>query len=70
MAHSLFEPAPEPIGEKIWRHLTDLQLVTAIIEDRSPERSDPSVPNRAEPLDARGQQRLLQAALAANPIAK
>lgn len=53
MAHSLFEPAPEPLSERLWRHMKCLK------------QTPPSGPWTTETqtglknLDARGQQLLL-----------
>ncbi|KZM51220.1 hypothetical protein [Labrenzia sp. OB1] len=71
MAHSLFEPAPRPLGEKLWRsmkrfnigfHASQRQPLGSV----RPAVSEP--PQQEEHLDARGQQQLLESALAARPI--
>lgn len=73
MAHSLFEPAPRPLHEKIWRRVRDLNIGTSLQErsDRpAGERTDPALLKQAERLDARGRQDLLAAILTSKPIRK
>jgi hypothetical protein len=53
MAHSLFEPAPEPLSERVWRRLKNLNPVPVSGPEMPVPRQDPSQ------LDARGQQLLL-----------
>ncbi len=71
MAHSLFEPAPEPFGERVWRRVKDIGL-TAGHGSLPPgaARTDPALLAQAQHLDARGRQQLLQAMLTARPIKK
>jgi len=66
MAHSLFEPAPKPLHEKIWQRVRDLNLGAT---PREIAHTDPALLKQAETLDARGRQQLLQAALTTKPIA-
>ncbi|MHA7775607.1 hypothetical protein [Roseibium sp. M-1] len=71
MAHSLFEPAPEPFAEKLWRRVKDLNLGFAprpLPAEHRPVHTDPALMSQAERLDARGRQQLLEAALAVKPI--
>ena len=74
MAHSLFEPAPTPLSEKLWRRVKDLNigLPARHTVDRRPaaEHTDPTLLQQAEMLDARGRQQLLQAVLTSKPMAK
>ncbi|QFT66277.1 hypothetical protein FIU93_05785 [Labrenzia sp. THAF35] len=72
MAHSLFEPAPQPFTEKLWRRMRDFHLGFAQRKDVaevSSEQSDPALAQQATGLDARGRQQLLEAMLTAKPIA-
>ncbi|GAB2186422.1 hypothetical protein [Roseibium sp. LAB1] len=72
MAHSLFEPAPEPFTEKLWRRMKDLHLGFAQrtdLADMSSGQTDPALAHQATGLDARGRQQLLEAMLTAKPIA-
>ena len=69
MAYSLFEPAPEAFGEKLWRRVRALgtavpEKPAAALEDHS----DPALVRQAHQLDARGRQELLQTLLATKPI--
>ncbi|GAA0784727.1 hypothetical protein GCM10009077_36400 [Roseibium denhamense] len=63
MAHSLFEPPPEPIHEKVIRHMRDYrgkrQTKTPNIAERL-TAADPALARQAERLDARGRQMLLR----------
>jgi|GEM_PF-1648718 len=71
MAHSLFEPAPEPLAEKLWRRVRDLHLGFSprpVRSDAAFVRTDPALTDQASRLDARGRQQLLEAALAIKPI--
>lgn len=71
MAHSLFEPAPTPFSEKIWRRVKHLNfgLGTREPQTRGPiDHAGPvSLPEAME-LDARGRQQLLDALLRSHPI--
>jgi len=69
MAHSLFEPAPEPLSERLWRRMKALggQIQTAEMA-RPAIQSDPALVNQASRMDARGRQQLLQTLLATKPI--
>ncbi|MEP3045285.1 MAG: hypothetical protein ABJL55_05140 [Roseibium sp.] len=62
MAHSLFEPTPEPIHEKIWRRMKDMSATDGQHDEISARSLDA--------LDARGRQQYLQAVLTTKPIAK
>ncbi len=71
MAHSLFEPAPTPLGEKLWRRMKEFNIGfhAGQKQPRYPVRPAVSDPlQQAEHLDARGQQQLLESALSARPI--
>jgi len=71
MAHSLFEPAPEPLAEKLWRRVRDLHLAFSprpVLADAPFVQTDPALTDQASRLDARGRQQLLEAALAVKPI--
>jgi len=71
LAHSLFEPAPEPLSEKLWRRVKDLSLSTYALPARSSvEQTDPALLTQAGTLDARGRQQLLEAVLTTKPIKK
>ncbi|QDG75069.1 hypothetical protein [Labrenzia sp. PHM005] len=59
MAHSLFEPAPEPLSEKLWRHVKSLKQ-TPFAGSHFPVRQ-----TDMQNLDARGRQLLLEEAFAA-----
>ncbi|MEL7524807.1 MAG: hypothetical protein AAFN16_03485 [Pseudomonadota bacterium] len=73
MAHSLFEPAPPPLHEKIWRRVRDLNFSAS---PRGPwtaktaNRTDPVLLRKAERLDARGRLQLLESVLSSDPIGK
>lgn len=71
MAHSLFERAPEPFAEKLWRRVRDFNLGIAqrpAQPDAPLLQTDPALTGQAVRLDARGRQQLLEAVLAAKPI--
>jgi hypothetical protein len=71
MAHSLFEPAPQPFTEKLWHRMKTLHLGFAQRRDSaemSSGQSDPVLTQQATALDARGRQQLLEAMLTAKPI--
>ena len=73
MAHSLFEPAPPPLHEKIWRRVRDLSFSAPLRDLRISEtgsRTDPELLRKAECLDARGRLAVLERALISNPIGK
>jgi hypothetical protein len=72
MAHSLFEPAPEPLGERVWRCVKALGFssLPAAARVHQPEFSGRACPDLTRRLDARGQQKLLEAELALRPITK
>ncbi|WP_269584854.1 hypothetical protein [Roseibium sp. Sym1] len=71
MAHSLFEPAPEPLSEKLWRRVKDLSFQTRNVPPRpSADQTDPALLAQAGRLDARGRQQLLEAVLTTKPIRK
>lgn len=73
MAHSLFEPAPPPLHEKIWRRVRDLNFGARPRETRITEtanRTDPALLRKAGRLDARGRLELLEKELASKPIGK
>lgn len=65
MAHSLFEPAPTPLSEKLWRRMKDFNIGRA---PRTARQTDPALMRQATHLDARGRQELLEAVLTAKPI--
>ncbi|PVB61991.1 hypothetical protein [Labrenzia sp. 011] len=71
MAHSLFEPAPTPLGEKLWRRMKDFRSGFSAHsgQNRASDRTTASNPLRqAEHLDARGRQQLLEEVMIARPI--
>ncbi|MEE4013218.1 hypothetical protein V1T76_14205 [Roseibium sp. FZY0029] len=71
MAHSLFEPVPQPFTEKLWRRMKDLHLGFAQrrdVAEMSYGQTDPALAQQATALDARGRQQLLEAMLTAKPI--
>ncbi|TYC72374.1 hypothetical protein FMN63_07380 [Stappia sp. BW2] len=71
MAHSLFEPAPEPFAEKLWRRMKDIHLgftQRRRLAETSSGQTDPVLAQQATALDARGRQQLLEAMLTAKPI--
>ncbi|WP_422373945.1 hypothetical protein [Roseibium sp.] len=69
MAHSLFEPAPEPFGEKLWRRVKALGNPAPSAQPDTPScYSDPALVRQANHLDARGRQELLETLLATKPI--
>lgn len=71
MAHSLFEPAPEPFAEKLWRRVKDLNFGFSprpALADTPFLQTDPALTVQASRLDARGRQQLLEAVLAVKPI--
>lgn len=71
MAHSLFEPAPAPIGERLWRRVMELGGQNqSPVEAVSANQSDPALVNQASGLDARGRQLLLETLLSTKPIKK
>ncbi|MEM9630500.1 MAG: hypothetical protein AAGA50_04190 [Pseudomonadota bacterium] len=73
MAHSLFEPAPPPLGEKLWRRMKELNLGLPAKELRKnslSEQSETAGTSQPEQLDARGRQQYLLAALTVDPIKK
>ncbi|MCV0425665.1 MAG: hypothetical protein K5905_09335 [Roseibium sp.] len=73
MAHSLFEPAPTPLSEKLWRRVKDLNVglsARSSAESGSGNQTDPALLKQAENLDARGRQQFLQAVLTSKPITK
>ncbi|WP_029060671.1 hypothetical protein [Labrenzia sp. DG1229] len=73
MAHSLFEPAPRPLHELIWRRVRDFNIAAPLrdTENTCPnDRTDPALLKQAENLDARGRQDLLDALLRQKPIRK
>jgi hypothetical protein len=73
LAHSLFEPAPIPLGEKLWRRVRDLNLglpAKELREKPCPGKTNIVRSTQADELDARGRQRYLLAALTADPIKK
>ncbi|MCK7615245.1 hypothetical protein [Roseibium sediminicola] len=71
MAHSLFEPAPEPLSEKLWRRMKDLsRSAVALPAHSSVAQTDPALLSQADQLDARGRQQLLEAVLTTKPIKK
>lgn len=69
MAHSLFEPVPEPFHEKLLRRVRDLRgkysipTVTALTQWTAPGADRSHLPLR---LDARGRQLLLRQAFETN----
>lgn len=71
MAHSLFEPHPQPLTEKIWQRVKDINdgLHGRMQPNVSPvPGTDPALLQQANALDARGRQQLLQAVLKTKPI--
>ncbi|WP_420334811.1 hypothetical protein [Roseibium sp.] len=73
MAHSLFEPAPPPLHEKIWRRVRDLGFSAPLHDVRiaaTAHRTDPELLRKAERLDARGRLALLESVLTSRPIGK
>ncbi|WP_282047164.1 hypothetical protein [Roseibium album] len=73
MAHSLFEPAPRPLHELIWRRVRSLNITASQrdTENRQPDDgTDPALLKQAANLDARGRQDLLGALLRQKPIRK
>ncbi|MES0884759.1 hypothetical protein [Roseibium sp. SCP14] len=73
MAHSLFEPTPTPLGEKLWRRVREFNLGLPAKEPQEtslPAQTDIVGTTQAEQLDARGRQHFLLAALTADPIKK
>jgi len=69
LAHSLFEPAPEPFGEKLWRRVKDFGASHRTLPAQDPRiHTDPALVGQAQRLDARGRQQFLQAVLSAKPI--
>lgn len=71
LAHSLFEPAPEPFSEKLWRRVRDLGLYARAVPEVSPvDQTDPALLAQAGRLDARGRQQLLEAVVITKPIKK
>ncbi|MCX2724796.1 hypothetical protein [Roseibium salinum] len=73
MAHSLFEPAPAPLSEKLWRRMIGIgtgRAPHAAQVHGAIEQTDPVLLQQAANLDARGRQQLLEAVLTAKPIAK
>lgn len=73
MAHSLFEPAPPPLHEKIWRRVRDLNFSAPLRDARhskTDSRTDPALIRKAGRLDARGRLELLEKALVSKPIGK
>lgn len=71
MAHSLFEPAPEPFGEKLWRRVRRFGGLTPSAANQTlVVRNDPALVRQASQLDARGRQELLETLLATKPIKK
>ncbi|WP_306142370.1 hypothetical protein [Roseibium sp. MMSF_3412] len=73
MAHSLFEPAPPPFHEKIWRRVRDLNFGAPLRDVRiaaTASRTDPELLRKAERLDARGRLALLESVLTSRPIGK
>lgn len=73
MAQSLFEPAPIPLSEKLWRRMKDFNIGFAPRATQicgSIERTDPALLRQAASLDARGRQQLLATVLAAKPFVK
>lgn len=73
MAHSLFEPAPPPLHEKIWRRVRDLSFSAPSRDPRSTETAkgtDPALLRQAARLDARGRLELLENVLISKPIGK
>ncbi|GAB4525395.1 MAG: hypothetical protein Tsb0019_27430 [Roseibium sp.] len=69
MAHSLFEPVPEPFGERLWRRVRGFSTSHRPLpaHDLS-KQTDPALVGQAARLDARGRQQFLQAVLTARPI--
>lgn len=71
MAHSLFEPAPEPLTEKLWRRVKDLGFPERSAPAPVPaDQTDPALLSQASRLDARGRQQLLEAVLTTRPLKK
>jgi len=73
MAHSLFEPAPPPLHEKIWRRVRDLNLgapLRDVRQSNADSRTDPALIRKAGRLDARGRLELLERELVAKPLGK
>ncbi|POF32927.1 hypothetical protein [Roseibium marinum] len=71
MAHSLFEPAPTPLSEKLWRRMKGFNIgfSTRMEQPHGPDRPGETRPlQQAEHLDARGRQQLLEEVLVARPI--
>jgi len=69
LAHSLFEPVPEPLTGKLWRRVRDLSPYTREIPKQSSvDHTDPTLMAQAIQMDARGQQQLLEAVLITKPI--
>jgi hypothetical protein len=71
MAHSLFEPVPEPFSERLWRRVRDFGTSHRPLpaQDRS-KHTDPALVGQAARLDARGRQQFLQAVLTAKPVGR
>jgi len=71
LAHSLFEPAPEPITEKFWRRMKDFGFTAPhVSKETTADHTDPALLVQAGNLDARGRQQLLEAVLTTKPIKK
>lgn len=71
MAHSLFEPAPPPLGEKLWRRFKEFSLsrpAHALPDRKSVAPTDPDLLRQANGLDARGQQKLLETVFQDGPV--
>lgn len=71
MAHSLFEPTPLPISERLWKRVKALnigQQAQCPQESISRTCTDPVLALQAQRLDARGRQQLLNAVLTNKPI--
>lgn len=71
MAHSLFEPTPLPMSEKLWKRVKALnsgRLARSQQPETGKSQTDPVLALQARKLDARGRQQLLNAVLTNKPI--
>ena len=71
MAHSLFEPTPIPMSEKLWKRVKALNIGQQAHEAQvstGKNHTDPVLALQAHRLDARGRQQLLSAVLTNKPI--
>lgn len=71
MAHSLFEPAPPNLSEKLWQRVKDINLGLQGRRNEEPAviatAEDATLVQQIEKADARGRQLLLAAAMAESP---